>query len=101
MTGGASLVPGDASASLLYKALEHEAGPALMMPPGPKLPEDFLRDYCLSSLVLAARFTDAGAAEWIWQSLAKGEAFDSRYEDLMRHPRPGVEKLVSSKEQSS
>ncbi len=53
------------------------------------------------ALVLAARFTDAGAAEWIWQSLARGEAFDSRYEDLMRHPRPAVEKLVSSKEQSS
>ncbi len=53
------------------------------------------------ALALAARFTDAGAAEWIWQSLERGEAFDSRYEDLMRRPRPDVEELVKQKEQSS
>jgi hypothetical protein len=31
---------------------------------------------------LASRFGDRGAAEWIWQSLAKGEPIDRRYEDL-------------------
>lgn len=46
------------------------------------------------ALALAARFSDAGAAEWIWQSLEKGEAFDMRFEDLMRKPRPDVVELV-------
>jgi hypothetical protein len=35
------------------------------------------------ALVASARFSDAGAAEWIWQSLARGEAIDRRYEDLI------------------
>jgi hypothetical protein len=35
---------------------------------------------------LSHRFADLGAAEWIWQSLAKGEAIDGRYEDLMPGP---------------
>lgn len=48
------------------------------------------------ALALAGRFNDAGAAEWIWQSLERGEPFDSRYEDLMRKPRPEVEALVRS-----
>ena len=41
---------------------------------------------------LSPRFADLGAAEWIWQSLAKGEAMDGRYEDLMPSPSldPGV-----------
>ncbi len=46
------------------------------------------------ALALAARFTDVGAAEWIWQSLARGEAFDLRYEDLMRRPRPEAAALA-------
>ena len=46
------------------------------------------------ALALAGRFSDAGAAEWIWQSLERGEAFDLRYEDLMRKPRPDIEALV-------
>jgi len=52
------------------------------------------------ALALAARFTDVGAAEWIWQSLARGEPFDLRYEDLMRRPRPDVEQLVRSRTRS-
>ena len=32
---------------------------------------------------LSSRFTDAGAAEWIWQSLERGEPVDQRYEELM------------------
>lgn len=39
------------------------------------------------ALLASARFTDAGAAEWIWQSLACGEATDRRFEDLM--PKEG------------
>jgi hypothetical protein len=31
---------------------------------------------------LAVRFSDLGAAEWIWRSLEKGAAADGRYEDL-------------------
>lgn len=32
--------------------------------------------------VAAGRFVDTGIGEWIWQSLAKGEALDRRFEDL-------------------
>jgi hypothetical protein len=35
-----------------------------------------------AALLLAGRFADLGAAEWIWASLAKGEPADLRYEDL-------------------
>ena len=35
------------------------------------------------ALVASARFSDAGAAEWIWQSLALGEPIDRRYEGLI------------------
>lgn len=34
------------------------------------------------ALAVAGRFTDAGAGEWIWRSLARGRAMDARYEDL-------------------
>ena len=46
------------------------------------------------ALAWAGRFNDAGAAEWIWRSLERGEPFDLRYEDLMRKPRPEIEELV-------
>lgn len=35
------------------------------------------------ALLAAGRFSDIGAAEWIWQSLACGRPADSRYEDLL------------------
>jgi hypothetical protein len=35
------------------------------------------------ALVASGRFGDAGAAEWIWQSLACGHAIDLRYEELI------------------
>jgi hypothetical protein len=35
-----------------------------------------------AALLLAGRFSDLGASEWIWESLAKGEPADSRYQDL-------------------
>jgi hypothetical protein len=35
-----------------------------------------------AALLLAGRFSDLGAAEWIWESLEKGEPVDSRYQDL-------------------
>jgi hypothetical protein len=34
----------------------------------------------------AGRFIDTGVGEWIWQSLAKGEPFDRRFEDLLPPP---------------
>ncbi|MGA2771777.1 MAG: hypothetical protein ABSG26_13270 [Bryobacteraceae bacterium] len=47
------------------------------------------------ALALAGRFTDVGAAEWIWQSLARGEPVDGRYEDLMPPKRPDLSRLLS------
>jgi hypothetical protein len=47
------------------------------------------------ALALACQFTDAGAAEWIWQSLARGEPIDGRYEDLMPAKRPDLSRLLS------
>ena len=39
---------------------------------------------------VAGQFADAGAAEWIWQSLATSRPYDRRYEDLIstREPDP-------------
>jgi hypothetical protein len=37
---------------------------------------------------LSVRFADLGAAEWISQSLAKGEPVDYRYEDLLPYGLP-------------
>jgi hypothetical protein len=34
------------------------------------------------ALAVAGRFTDSGAAEWIWHSLAQGEPMDRRFDDL-------------------
>lgn len=53
------------------------------------------------ALAVAGRFTDVGAAEWIWQSLALGRPFDLRYEDRGRRPRPDIEKLVRSGRKTS
>jgi hypothetical protein len=39
-----------------------------------------------AAFLLSIRFADVAGAEWIWQSLAKGEPFDRRYEDLMPVP---------------
>jgi len=50
------------------------------------------------ALAWAARFTDVGAAEWIWQSLERGEAFDLRYEDFMRRPRPEAAALAQGRQ---
>lgn len=36
-----------------------------------------------AAFAASERFTDAGADEWIWQSLARCEPVDSRYEDLL------------------
>lgn len=36
-----------------------------------------------AAFVLSIRFANLGASEWLWQSLAKGEPVDRRYEDLM------------------
>jgi hypothetical protein len=34
------------------------------------------------ALAAAGRFTDVGAGEWIWQSLALGEPIDARFEGM-------------------
>jgi hypothetical protein len=39
-----------------------------------------------SAFLASNRFSDLGATEWLWQSLAKGEPADDRYENLMRRP---------------
>ncbi len=49
------------------------------------------------ALVLAGRFADIGASEWIWQSLARGAPIDDRYETLMPAPRPDLTKLVTGR----
>jgi hypothetical protein len=36
-----------------------------------------------TAFLLSVRFADAGAAEWIWQSLARRKPFDHRYQDLI------------------
>jgi hypothetical protein len=46
------------------------------------------------ALVASGRFSDCGAAEWIWQSLARGEAIDRRYEDLISEEKPDLSQLM-------
>jgi hypothetical protein len=40
------------------------------------------------ALAAAARFSDVGAAEWIWQSLEAGEPIDRRFEDILPNEKP-------------
>ena len=48
-----------------------------------------------NALVVAGRFADIGAAEWIWQSLARREPLDQRYEDMMPKERPDIAYLLT------
>jgi hypothetical protein len=48
------------------------------------------------ALVASGRFTDIGAAEWIWRSLAHGEPVDHRYEDLAPQHGPDLSYLLST-----
>ncbi len=50
-----------------------------------------------NALLAAQRFTDAGAGEWIWESLARGEPIDGRYEDLMPAEMPDLTHLLAAK----
>jgi len=50
------------------------------------------------ALALSGRFADAGAAEWIWQSLDLGQPFDGRHEEWMRKPRPDIESLAKGRQ---
>jgi hypothetical protein len=45
------------------------------------------------ALVASGRFSDCGAAEWVWQSLAREEAIDRRYEDLISEEGPDLSQL--------
>jgi hypothetical protein len=47
-----------------------------------------------NALTVAGRFSDAGAAEWIWRSLARGDAIDARFEDLAPKSRPDLSHLL-------
>jgi len=40
------------------------------------------------ALAMAARFTDVGAAEWIWESLKNGAPIDQRYTDVLPEREP-------------
>ena len=44
----------------------------------------------LGALVAAGPFTDTGAAEWIWQSLALGAPVDRRFEGLFPKRMPNL-----------
>jgi hypothetical protein len=46
-----------------------------------------------AAFLLSLRFADLGAAEWIWQSLEKGEPVDGRYEEMMADPKPDQSRL--------
>lgn len=46
------------------------------------------------AVAVAGRFTDIGAAEWIWQSLERGEPIDSRFEDLAPSALPNMSPLL-------
>jgi len=48
-----------------------------------------------NAFAIASRFSDAGAAEWIWKSLARGAPVDSRFEDLMPRELPDVSHCLS------
>jgi hypothetical protein len=47
-----------------------------------------------NALVVAARFSDAGAGEWIWRSLAHGAAIDERFENLAPKMKPDLSHLL-------
>jgi hypothetical protein len=46
-----------------------------------------------AAFLLSLRFADRGAAEWIWQSLQKGEPADGRYEEMMSDLRPDPDEI--------
>ena len=54
-----------------------------------------------AAVLLASRFADIGGAEWLWQSLARGEPFDGRYEDMMPRSGPDLRRLIAAQEQRS
>ena len=47
---------------------------------------------------VAGQFADAGAAEWIWHSLAAGRPYDTRYEDLVHSGEPAPSRQASDLE---
>jgi hypothetical protein len=50
-----------------------------------------------NALLAAGRYTDAGAGEWIWESLSRGGPIDRRYEDLMPVEMPDLTHLLAAK----
>jgi hypothetical protein len=50
-----------------------------------------------NAMMAAKRFTDAGAADWIWESLALGRPVDQRYEELMPAERPNLAHLLAAR----
>jgi len=45
---------------------------------------DFNLSMRRAAFIMSSRFADLGSAEWLWQSLARGEPVDRRYEDLLQ-----------------
>jgi hypothetical protein len=48
-----------------------------------------------AALLLALRFADIGGAEWLWQSLARGEPLDGRYEEMLPRQMPDLSRLLA------
>ena len=48
-----------------------------------------------AALLLALRFADIGGAEWLWQSLARGEPLDSRYEEMLPRQMPDLSRFIA------
>ena len=48
-----------------------------------------------AALLLALRFADIGGAEWLWQSLARGEPVDTRYEEMLPRQKPDLSRLFA------
>jgi hypothetical protein len=48
-----------------------------------------------AALLIAMRFADVGGAEWLWQSLSRGEPVDARYEEMMPRQKPDFSRLIA------
>ena len=48
-----------------------------------------------NALAVAGRFTDVGAVEWIWQSLARGSPLDLRFQDMTPRNPPDLSHLLT------
>ncbi len=47
-----------------------------------------------AAFLLSQGYSDNGAAEWIWNSLTRGEPVDRRYEELMPRHKPDLSQVI-------